>query len=120
MKRRLNKYGNKETTEKRMSINEKVDLLKNSDKTPHLHKLTRATIAWALEGHSHKIKLALDSILEKDPEAYINAITKLMGYAVPKLSSTEVNDKTTKKIEISVDDNANIDDIKKMLGNIGS
>lgn len=118
MKKRLNKY-NKEATQKRMTVSEKVELLKNSDKTPHVHKLTRETISWALEGHSHKIKIALDTILEKDPEAYINAVTKLMGYAVPKLSSTEVNDKTTKKVEISIDENSSIEDIKKMLGGLG-
>ena len=42
-----------------------------------------------------------------------------MGYAVPKLSSTEVNDKTTKKVEISIDENSSIEDIKKMLGGLG-
>ena len=46
MKKRLNKY-NKEATQKRMTVNEKVELLKNSDKTPHVHKLTRETISWA-------------------------------------------------------------------------
>ena len=46
-------------------------------------KMSRSALAWALEGHSFKIKKALDVLFEESPEAYISAITKLMNYTVP-------------------------------------
>ena len=42
----------------------------------------------------------LDVLFEESPEAYISAITKLMNYTVPKLSSNEITDNTSKNIKI--------------------
>ena len=52
-------------------------------------KISRNALTWALEGHSTKIRLALDKLFYQNPEAYINAISKLLNYTVPKLSSSE-------------------------------
>ena len=51
-------------------------------------KMTRKSLAYALEGQPVKIKMALDILFDEDPRAYIDAIAKLMNYAMPKLSST--------------------------------
>ena len=81
-------------------------------------KMSRSALAWALEGHSYKIKIALDKLFEESPEAYIGAITKLMNYTVPKLSSNEITDNTSKKIKIDFNDDISIDDIKAKLKEI--
>ena len=80
--------------------------------------MSRSALAWALEGHSYKIKIALDKLFEESPEAYISAITKLMNYTVPKLSSNEITDNTSKKIKIDFNDDISIDDIKAKLKEI--
>jgi hypothetical protein len=85
---------------------------KSKIKTPLATEMSRKTIAHALEGHSFKIKMALDRIL------YIDAISKLMNYAVPKLSSTEIKDNTSKKIEVKLGKDATVDDIRKQLEDI--
>ena len=77
--------------------------------------MSRNALAWALEGHSTKIKMALEQLFEKDPEAYINAITKLMNYTVPKLSSSEITDNTTKKIKVDFNEDVSIDELRKRL-----
>ena len=81
-------------------------------------KMSRSALAWALEGHSYKIKIALDKLFEESPEAYIGAVTKLMNYTVPKLSSNEITDNTSKKIKIDFNDDISIDDIKAKLKEI--
>ena len=78
-------------------------------------KISRDAIAYALDGHSFKIKLALDKIFAEDPKLYIDAVTKLLNYAVPKLSSTEIKDSTSKKIEVKLGKDASVDDIRKQL-----
>tara|TARA_R110002072_G_scaffold277860_1_gene439626 strand:+ start:50 stop:490 length:441 start_codon:yes stop_codon:yes gene_type:complete len=77
--------------------------------------MSRNALAWALEGHSTKIKMALEQLFEKDPEAYINAVTKLMNYTVPKLSSSEITDNTTKKIKVDFNEDVSIDELRKRL-----
>jgi len=47
-------------------------------------KMTRKSLAYALEGQPVKIKMALDILFDEDPRAYIDAIAKLMNYAIPK------------------------------------
>ena len=59
--------------------------------------------------------MALDRIFEEDAKLYIDAISKLMNYAVPKLSSTEIKDNTSKKIEVKLGKDATVDDIRKQL-----
>ena len=81
-------------------------------------KMSRSALAWALEGHSFKIKQALDVLFHESPEAYINAITKLMNYTVPKLSSNEITDNTSKNIKIDLNEDVTIEDIKAKLKEI--
>jgi len=57
----------------------------------------------------------LEKLAQKNPEAYINAIAKLLNYAMPKLQSTEITTESTKKIEINLDNNISIDDLKAKM-----
>ena len=77
--------------------------------------MSRNALAWALEGHSTKIKMALEQLFEKDPEAYINAVTKLMNYTVPKLSSSEITDNTSKRIKVDFNEDVSIEELRKRL-----
>ena len=58
---------------------------------------------------------ALDILFDEDPRAYIDAIAKLMNYAMPKLTSTEIKKDTDTKIEINLNEGATLDDIKKQI-----
>jgi len=77
--------------------------------------MSRNALAWALEGHSTKIKMALEKLFEKDPEAYINAVAKLMNYTVPKLSSSEITDNTSKRIKVDFNEDISIEELRKRL-----
>ena len=87
-------------------------LLPKSNEVRRVAKMTRKSLAYALEGQPVKIKMALDILFEEDPRAYIDAIAKLMNYAMPKLSSTEIKKDTDTKIEINLNEGATLDDIK--------
>jgi len=80
-----------------------------------LARMTRKSLAYALEGQPVKIKMALDILFDEDPRAYIDAIAKLMNYAIPKLSATEIKKDTDTKIEIQLNEGATLDDIKKQI-----
>ena len=82
-------------------------------------QISRNALTWALEGHSTKIRLALDALFEQNPEAYINAISKLLNYTVPKLSSSEITDTTTKKVKIELNDDVSIEDLRAKLDELG-
>ena len=75
-------------------------------------------MTWALEGHSTKIRLALDKLFDQNPEAYINAVSKLLNYTVPKLSSSEITDNTTKKVKIELNDDVSIEELRAKLDDI--
>tara|TARA_R100001440_G_scaffold14403_2_gene24468 strand:- start:829 stop:1215 length:387 start_codon:yes stop_codon:yes gene_type:complete len=81
-------------------------------------KISRNALTWALEGHSTKIRMALDALFNENPEAYINAVSKLLNYTVPKLSSAEINDNTTKKVKIELNDDVSINDLRAKLDEI--
>lgn len=83
-----------------------------------LSNLSRQTLIHALDGHSFKIKMALDQIFAEDPKLYIDAISKLLNYTIPKLSATEITDNTIRKVEVILDKDATIDDLKKQLEDI--
>tara|TARA_R100001132_G_C3244136_1_gene73752 strand:+ start:416 stop:877 length:462 start_codon:yes stop_codon:yes gene_type:complete len=100
-------------TQKKEDIKEKRTRGKNK-----LTNLSRQTLLHALDGHSFKIKMALDQIFAEDPKLYIDAISKLLNYTIPKLSSTEITDNTVRKIEVVLDKDATIDDLKKQLEDI--
>lgn len=90
-------------------------LLPKSNETRRVAKMTRKSLAYALEGQPVKIKMALDILFDEDPRAYIDAIAKLMNYAMPKLSSTEIKKDTDTKIEINLTEGATLDDIKNQI-----
>ena len=108
---------------KRAKINEvynntpKANLPKKSH-AREMAKISRTSVAYALEGQPVKIKMALDLLFDEDPRAYIDAIAKLLNYAVPKLSSTEIKHENDKKIEIKLEDGATLEDIKRQLKEI--
>jgi hypothetical protein len=91
---------------------------KGSKSNVGVTKMSRNAITWALEGHSTKIRLALDALFEHNPEAYISAVAKLLNYTVPKLSSNEITDTTTKKVKIELNDDVSIDDLRAKLNEI--
>ena len=90
-------------------------LLPKSNEARRVAKMTRKSLAYALEGQPVKIKMALDILFEEDPRAYIDAIAKLMNYAMPKLSSTEIKKDTDTKIEINLNEGATLDDTKNQI-----
>ena len=112
-----------EALKKRSSVG-KID--ENYNKTPkalqpknnevrQVARMTRKSLAYALEGQPVKIKMALDILFDEDPRAYIDAIAKLMNYAMPKLQSTEIKRDTDTKIEINLNEGATLEDIKKQI-----
>ena len=122
MKEEDKKVGS-EALKKRSSVG-KID--QNYNKTPkalqpknnevrQVAKMTRKSLAYALEGQPVKIKMALDILFDEDPRAYIDAIAKLMNYAMPKLQSTEIKKDTDTKIEINLNEGATLEDIKKQI-----
>ena len=90
-------------------------LLPKNNETRQLAKMTRKSLAYALEGQPVKIKMALDILFDEDPRAYIDAIAKLMNYAMPKLSSTEIKRDSETKIEINLTEGATLEDIKNQI-----
>jgi hypothetical protein len=90
-------------------------LLPKNNETRKLAKMTRKSLAYALEGQPVKIKMALDILFDEDPRAYIDAIAKLMNYAMPKLSSTEIKRDSETKIEINLTEGATLEDIKNQI-----
>ena len=90
-------------------------LLPKNNETRTLAKMTRKSLAYALEGQPVKIKMALDILFDEDPRAYIDAIAKLMNYAMPKLSSTEIKRDSETKIEINLTEGATLEDIKNQI-----
>ncbi len=116
----------KEAMKKRPKVSPIGRIDENYNKTPkalepkntevrQLAKMTRKSLAYALEGQPVKIKMALDILFDEDPRAYIDAIAKLMNYAMPKLSATEIKKDTDTKIEIKLNEGATLDDIKKQI-----
>jgi len=81
-------------------------------------KITREILANALSGQEINIMDALEKLSAKNPEAYINAIAKLLNYAMPKLQSTEIKAENSRKIEIKLDDNISLDDLKAKMENL--
>jgi len=116
----------KEAMKKRPKVSPIGRIDENYNKTPkalepkntevrQLAKMTRKSLAYALEGQPVKIKMALDILFDEDPRAYIDAIAKLMNYAMPKLSATEIKKDTDTKIQINLNEGATLDDIKNQI-----
>jgi len=79
-------------------------------------KVTRETIALALQGSTAEIKTALAEVREKSAKEYIDCIVKLLPYVTPKLLAAQINDEKTHKIEINLSQDTTATDLKKMLG----
>ncbi len=94
---------------------EKIDSIKPTRGKAKTTAMSRNALAWALEGHSTKIKIALEQLFQESPEAYINAITKLMNYTVPKLSSSEITDNTSKRIKVDFNEDISVEELRKRL-----
>tara|TARA_R100001530_G_scaffold117873_1_gene85042 strand:- start:43 stop:507 length:465 start_codon:yes stop_codon:yes gene_type:complete len=119
----------KNRKEEEERVQERIEMIENKKeeikkkRTRGRNKLTnlsRQTLIHALDGHSFKIKMALDQIFAEDPKLYIDAVSKLLNYTIPKLSATEITDNTIKKVEVVLDKDATIDDLKKQLEDIES
>jgi hypothetical protein len=52
---------------------------------------SREVLTLALAGQEENIRQALEKLSKKNPEAYINAVAKLLNYAIPKLQSPEIS-----------------------------
>ena len=59
--------------------------------------------------------MALDILFDEDPRSYIDAIAKLMNYALPKLSATEIKKDSDTQIEIKLSEGTTLDDIKQQI-----
>ena len=90
-------------------------LIPKNNEARQVARMTRKSLAYALEGQPVKIKMALDILFEQDPRSYIDAIAKLLNYAMPKLSSTEIKRDSETKIEINLTEGATLEDIKKQI-----
>ena len=118
---KLNPY--KETSEKFFPNGGKINTkgrTKGGKNNVSITKISRNALTWALEGHSTKIRLALDKLFDQNPEAYINAVSKLLNYTVPKLSSSEITDNTTKKVKIELNDDVSIEELRTKLDEINN
>ena len=118
---KLNPY--KETSEKFFPNGGKINTkgrTKGGKNNVSITKFSRNALTWALEGHSTKIRLALDKLFDQNPEAYINAVSKLLNYTVPKLSSSEITDNTTKKVKIELNDDVSIEELRTKLDEINN
>ena len=78
-------------------------------------KFSREVLSLALAGQEENIREALEKLSKKNPEAYINAVAKLLNYAIPKLQSTEISSNGNTKIEITLDDSMSVDDLKQRM-----
>ena len=108
---KLNPY--RETTDKFFPNGGKINTegrKKGEKNNVVINKISRNALTWALEGHSTKIRMALDKLFEQNPEAYINA--------VPKLSSSEITDNTIRKVKIELNDDVSIEELRAKLNEI--
>ena len=90
-------------------------LIPKNTEVRQVARMTCKSLSYALEGQPVKIKMALDILFDEDPRAYIDAIAKLLNYALPKLSSTEIRKDTDTQIEIKLNEGTTLDDIKKQI-----
>ena len=117
---KLNPY--KSTTEKFFPNGGKINTegsKKGEKNNVTITKISRNALTWALEGHSTKIRLALAALFDQTPAAYIYAISNLQNYTLPKLSSSEITDNTTKKVKIELNDDVSIEDLRSKLNELG-
>tara|TARA_R100000654_G_scaffold72960_1_gene105270 strand:- start:306 stop:674 length:369 start_codon:yes stop_codon:yes gene_type:complete len=78
-------------------------------------KFSREVLTMALAGQEENIRNALEKLAEKNPEAYIGAVAKLLNYAIPKLQATEISANGNTKIEITLDDSMSVEQLKEKM-----
>ena len=78
-------------------------------------KFSREVLTMALAGQEENIRNALEKLAEKNPEAYIGAVAKLLNYAIPKLQATEISANGNTKIEITLDDSMSVEQLKQKM-----
>ena len=66
-------------------------------------KVTRETLALALQGSTAEIKTALMEVREKSAKEYIDCIVKLLPYVTPKLLAAQINDEKTNHRMVAAD-----------------
>lgn len=79
-------------------------------------RITRETIALALQGTTSEIKSALIEIRERSPKDYIDCVAKLLPYVTPKLLAAQISEEKTSRIEINLSQDTSVLDLKKLLG----
>jgi|TARA_B110000908_G_C10091543_1_gene374266 hypothetical protein len=79
-------------------------------------KVTRETLALALQGSTSEIKKALAEVRDKSAKDYIDCIVKLLPYVTPKLLAAQINEEKSHKIEINLTEDTTTADLKKLLG----
>tara|TARA_R110002020_G_scaffold153128_3_gene332266 strand:- start:4930 stop:5304 length:375 start_codon:yes stop_codon:yes gene_type:complete len=79
-------------------------------------KITRETIALALQGTTAEIKTALAEVRERSAKEYIDCIVKLLPYVTPKLLAAQIHEEKSHRIEINLSQDTTATDLKKMLG----
>ena len=78
-------------------------------------KFSREVLTLALAGQEENIRNALEKLSQKNPEAYIGAVAKLLNYAIPKLQATEISANGNTKIEITLDDSMSVEELKAKM-----
>ncbi len=78
-------------------------------------KFSREVLTLALAGQEENIRNALEKLSQKNPEAYISAVAKLLNYAIPKLQATEISANGNTKIEITLDDSMSVEELKARM-----
>ena len=79
-------------------------------------KVTRETLALALQGSTSEIKKALAEVRDRSAKDYIDCIVKLLPYVTPKLLAAQINEEKSHKIEINLTEDTTTADLKKLLG----
>ena len=65
-------------------------------------KETREMLSEALQGHLINVKSALEELREKDPKAFLTAITALLPYITPRLKSINTDSEESQPAQIII------------------
>ena len=63
-------------------------------------KETREMLSGALQGHLSNVNSALEELREKDPKAFLTAITALLPYITPRLKSINIDSEESQPAQI--------------------
>ena len=65
-------------------------------------KQTREMLSEALQGHLSNVNSALVELREKDPKAFLTAITALLPYITPRLKSINIDSEESQPAQIII------------------